>query len=188
MRLEMVNRERENSAPSHEVATAARGTSSWLWAAFSLLSFMPGCRCTSTKVTYGDEVDSATENELAVLLKGGVRRCVRDGESDTCVSIDDFFDEHEKVKGFRLTLGRGSCRVGEQAQMEIIAGFADYTFSVVVGTFSQDWTGAWELDLVEFVGLFPSKLRICEPFGEGARHDDVTVIFGEGDEKEAQGE
>jgi len=125
---------------------------------------------------------------LAVLLKQGVRRCARDGESDTCVSDDDFFDEHEKVKGFRLTLGRGSCRVGDQAQMEAITGFADYTFSVVLGTFSQGWTGTWELDRVELVGLFPSKLRICEPFGEDARHEDVTVLFGEDDEKEAQGE
>ncbi len=179
----MVKSEREASAPSHDAASAP-----WFWMVFFLLSFVPGCRCTSTKVTYGDEVDSATEDKLSALLEDGVRRCARDGESDSCVSIDNFFDEHDKVKGFRRTLGRGSCRVRDQVQMIEITVFAGPTFSVAVGTFSRDWTGAWELDRVELPGLFPKKLRICEPFGEDARHDDVTVLFGEDDEEEELGE
>ncbi len=175
----MVSRRNKSSAPNHCA----------LWMGLVVLfSLMPGCQCTATKVTYGDEVDSDTESKLAAQLEQGIRRCGRSGESDTCVSDDDFFDEHERLEDFRLALGRSSCRVDEQAQVIAIATFGSLTPYLVVGTFSQGWVGAWELDRVELIGLFPSHLRICEPFGEHARHEDVTVLFGDDDEKEALGE
>jgi len=144
-------------------------------ALFLFLALLPGCRCTTTDVVYGDDLEPATENDLVETLEAGVQRCVREGESERCVSKDRSFDTYETVRDFQLVWGRSSCRADDRAQVEAIAFFGGTTFSVVAGTFSHRWTGNWTLERVEFLG-FPDHFRICEAFGEEHRHEDVTVV------------
>lgn len=136
-----------------------------------LFALLPGCDCRVTKVTYGAPADSDTESELVDLLKKGLAQCAKEGESDTCDSDEDFFDDLKKLEEFKLG---ESCVAGEQAQVIGVAGFSPgANISLVAGTLSKNWRGKWSLKKIETKHMMP-HYRPCSVFGEEWRNEEVT--------------